>query len=83
MIPIRLVLTSGIGALLGSLLAGELSRHFPEEYPLVFLIPCLINLGLLVWFWAGFRPDPDLATAEWTDAALPAATNLAPEPAEG
>ena len=51
-----MVLSSEIGSLLGSLLAGEvLSRH-PDDYPLVFLIPCLINLGLLASFLAAFRP---------------------------
>jgi len=49
------VLTSGIGSLLGSLLAGELLSHFPGDYPLVFRIPALIDLALLAGFWVGFR----------------------------
>ncbi len=51
------VLTSGLGSLLGSVLAGETSHHLPKDSSLVFLIPCLIDGGLLVYFWACFRPD--------------------------
>jgi MFS family permease len=50
------VLTSGIGSLLGSLMAGELASHFPVDSPRLFLIPTLIDLGLLAAFTAGFRP---------------------------
>ena len=78
-----MVLTTGIGSLLGSLLAGEMSRRFPGDYPLVFLIPCLINLGLLVAFCAGFHPDPAHGASAWPDPAhrKPGAA-LAPEPAD-
>ena len=71
-----MVLTTGIASLAGSLIAGEMSSRFPEEYPLVFLIPCLINLVLLAAFWSGFRPDPGRATAGWPDVA-----HLKPGPA--
>jgi MFS family permease len=93
-----MVLTSGIGSLLGSLLAGEMSRHFPGDYPLVFLVLSLITLGLLIVFWIGFHPEH--ATASSTDAvpavrpawsesdagcspAPPAAGSIAPETADG
>jgi nucleoside H+ symporter len=91
---LMMVLTSGIGSLLGSLLAGEMSRHFPGDYPLVFLILGLITFGLLVTFWVGFRPDQ--ATSEehahrpsWSEANIKPASapspvgNLATEPADG
>jgi MFS family permease len=52
-----MVLTSGIGSLLGSLVAGELVSRLRIEDSVVFLVPCLINLGLLVGFWAGFRAE--------------------------
>jgi MFS family permease len=85
-----MVCTSGIGSLLGSLLAGELSTHLPVDDPRVFLIPCLINLGLLVAFWVGFRPELGRATVPWPDSAhrkastaLPPAGKPTPEAADG
>jgi MFS family permease len=60
------VLTSGIGTWLGSLLAGEVVDRFAGDYVKVFFIPCVIDLALLIYFCAGFRP---VATnADWTDA---------------
>jgi MFS family permease len=50
-----MVLTSGMGSLLGSLLAGELAIRLRVDDPAVFLVPCLINLGLLTVFWVSFR----------------------------
>jgi MFS family permease len=52
-----MVLTLGVGSLLGSFLAGELSQQFPEDYPRIFLIAFLIGLASLVMFCAGFRPE--------------------------
>ncbi|SIO58614.1 Nucleoside H+ symporter [Singulisphaera sp. GP187] len=51
------VLTAGIGSLLGSVLAGEISTWFSRDSALVFLIPCVIDGALLVYFCASFRPD--------------------------
>jgi MFS family permease len=51
------VLTSGMGSLLGSLLAGEIVGRLGGDAALVFLVPCVINLALLIYFCAGFRPD--------------------------
>jgi MFS family permease len=59
------VLTSGFGMLLGSLLAGEIVDRFGGNYVKVFLIPCVIDLALLIYFCAGFRPDA--TTADLTD----------------
>jgi hypothetical protein len=62
-----MVLTLGVGSLLGSLIAGEMSRKFPGDYPRVFLFPFLLNVVLLVAFSAGFRPDRAQAVTDWTD----------------
>jgi MFS family permease len=78
-----MVLTTGIGSLAGSLIAGEMSRRYPGEYPLVFLIPFLINLGLLVAFCVGFHPDPSHGTSAWLHAGhRKSGAALAPEPAD-
>lgn len=78
------VLTSGIGSLLGSLLAGELMSLLGGNYSHAFLVPCLINLGMLAVFWMGFRPHPSNAEAPAVDvAALPPDAGLATEPAGG
>jgi hypothetical protein len=60
------VITSGLGVLLGSLLAGEIVDRFAGDYVSVYLIPCVIDLALLIYFCAGFRPDA--TNADWTDA---------------
>lgn len=59
------VFTSGIGALLGSLLAGEVVARFRADDAKVFLLPCVIDLALLIYFCASFRPDA--TNAESTD----------------
>ncbi|HEV3164738.1 MAG TPA: MFS transporter, partial [Isosphaeraceae bacterium] len=53
---LNVVVTSGIGLLLGSLLAGEIVGRLSTGSALVFLVPCLINAGLLGYFVQGFRP---------------------------
>jgi MFS family permease len=50
------VATTGLGMLLGSLLAGELAGRLRGDDPALFLVPCLINLGLLGYFVQGFLP---------------------------
>jgi MFS family permease len=89
------VLTSGMGMLLGSLLAGEIVDRFAGDYVKVFLIPCVIDLALLIYFCAGFRPDA--ANPDWTDTtrtplpwtndavrgAAPHVGNLVTESADG
>ncbi len=50
-----MVVTSGIGSLLGSLLAGDLVARYAGDYARVFLVPCVIDVALLVYFWKGFR----------------------------
>ena len=52
---LSLVATSGLGSLLGNLLAGEVaSRSHPRDV-LVFLFPCIILGALLLYFLRGFR----------------------------
>lgn len=53
---INVVVTGGLGALLGSLLAGEISQWCGPAFSTVFLVPCLVDLGLLCWLYGGFRP---------------------------
>ena len=50
-----MVVTSGVGSFLGSLLAGDLMGRFGGDYGLVFLVPCVIDAALLIYFCAGFR----------------------------
>ncbi len=50
-----LVSTSGLGALLGSVLAGELAGRLGPGDVLVFLFPCMIDGALLLYFLRGFR----------------------------
>lgn len=51
------VLTAGMGSLLGSVLAGEISTWFSRDSALVFLIPCVIDVALIIYFCVNFRPD--------------------------
>lgn len=50
-----LVATSGLGALLGSLLIGELATRSHSRDVLVFLFPCTILGALLLYLLRGFR----------------------------
>ena len=50
-----LVLTSGRGSLLGNLMAGELAGTRLQNDVLVFLIPCVIDGAMLIYFLTGFR----------------------------
>jgi MFS family permease len=51
------VTTSGLGSFLGSLLAGDVLGRCGGDYGLAFLVPCMIDLTLIVYFCAGFRPN--------------------------
>jgi MFS family permease len=50
-----LVLTSGLGSLLGNLMAGELVGTGSDNDVLVFLVPCVIDGAMLTYFLTGFR----------------------------
>ena len=53
-----LVLTTGLASLLGNLVAGELGQSQTGNDVLVFLIPCVINGAMLIYFLTGFRSHP-------------------------
>jgi MFS family permease len=53
---INTVVTGGLGSLLGCLLAGEVLAMFPGRFGLVFLVPCAINAGLILFLMLRFRP---------------------------
>jgi MFS family permease len=73
-----LVCMSGLGALVGNVMAGELvGRTFPGDV-LVFLIPCVIDGALLLYFLRGFRAP--VTSVAWAGAGsaespLPASTS--------
>ena len=72
-----LVCTSGLGALVGSVMAGEIAARTSPGDVLVFLIPCVIDGALLLYFLRGFR-EPVWSVA-WgcapnADPASPPAT---------
>ncbi len=54
---LMLMVTSGLGSFLGSLLAGEIVAQTHSRDVLVFLFPCIILGALLLYFLRGFR-DP-------------------------
>lgn len=57
---VNMTITSGFGALLGSLLAGDLQTRFGGNYSAIFFVPCLIHVGLIGFFILGFRPNVEL-----------------------
>ncbi len=61
-----LVCTSGLGALLGNVLAGEIADRTFSGDVLVFLIPCVIDGALLLYFLRGFRAP--VSSVEWAGA---------------
>jgi MFS family permease len=52
------VMSSGLGCCLGSLLAGEVMSRAPGDGGIVFLVPCVLNGALLIYFGTGFRSNP-------------------------
>jgi MFS family permease len=67
-----LVLTTGLGSLLGSLMAGELMAARTIDHVLVFLIPCVIDGAMIIFFLLGFRSHvPMVDRAGATTAAPP------------
>ena len=67
------VATTGLGALLGSLMGGELLSRSGGDPAGVFFVPCLIHFGLIGFFILAFRPDA-LATGRPAVASPPRST---------
>ena len=93
-----MVVTSGLGSLLGSLLAGEVAARAVGRSGsgAVFLVPCVVDTALLLYFWAGFRPGATaharpagaldaerLSTHDHVRGAVPRVGNLVTESADG
>jgi hypothetical protein len=78
------VVTSGLGSLLGCLLAGEVVGMFPGRFGPVFLVPCAINAGLvllLIWrFRPGSLPAPAPIPAPLATLNRPSRPALAGQP---
>jgi Nucleoside H+ symporter len=70
-----MVCTSGFGALLGNVLAGEIAGRASPTDVLVFLIPCVIDGAVLLYFWRGFR-----ASVSGENAVGVAGADLSPPP---
>jgi hypothetical protein len=78
--------TTGVGALLGNLMAGEMLSKSGNDTAAVFFVPCLILAGLIGFFIPAFRPDapatgcPAVASPPRTtprEASRPAVARLA------
>jgi len=52
---LNMVVSTGVGSFLGNLLAGELVGATQADFAIVFLVPTLINVGLLVGWWVASR----------------------------
>ncbi len=69
---LMLVCTSGTGALLASVMAGELRARTSPGDVLVFLIPCVIDGALLLYFLRGFRAPVSSIAWAGAESANPA-----------
>jgi hypothetical protein len=61
-----MVCTSGMDASLGNLIAGEIADLTNPGDVLVFLIPCMIDGALLLYFLRGFRAP--VSSVAWAGA---------------
>jgi len=59
---LNMMTTSGLGSFAGSLMAGNLIGYCEGNYAVVFLVPCLIHVGLIGLFIMGFHPDGGVAS---------------------
>ena len=65
---LQVMVTSGLGSFLGSLLAGECQMLWPNQPEFVFLVPCLIDLVLCFVLLIMFQPTSG-ADPKWKPAA--------------
>ena len=72
-----LVCMSGMGALLGNLMAGEIVGRTAPGDVLVFLIPCVIDGALLLYFLRGFRAPVSSMTWGGAGSVEPSSSALA------
>ena len=68
---------SGMGALLGNLMAGEIVGRTSPGDVLVFLIPCVIDGALLLYFLRGFRAPVSSVTWGGAGSVEPSSSALA------
>jgi Nucleoside H+ symporter len=71
------VCMSGMGALLGNLMAGEIAGRTSPGDVLVFLIPCVIDGALLLYFLRGFRTPVSSVAWGGAESAEPPSPPLA------
>ncbi len=87
-------LSSGIASLCGGVVAGEIASRSGDEWAIVFVIPCVVNLLLLLYFRAGIEtglvrdetPGRDVLSVEARPVAVLGPVSrgcLATEPADG
>jgi MFS family permease len=55
---VHVIVTSGLGSLVGNVLAGEVTYLNGGIGPAVFLLPCLLNAAAVVALLRAFRPEP-------------------------
>lgn len=52
------IVSTGLGTLVGNILAGEVVGRSGGDWRIVFLVPSLISVGLLILVARAFRPEP-------------------------
>ncbi len=78
---LNMVVTTGIGALIGNILAGEIVGRAGGDYTLVFLVPCLINVALLVvWTWGSRLTQVRSAAAPLDEPLARSRDGMQPNP---
>jgi predicted MFS family arabinose efflux permease len=75
---LHLVCMSGMGALLGNVMAGEIAGWTSPGDVLVFLIPCVIDGALLLYFLRGFRAPVSSVARGGARSAEPPSTVRGP-----
>jgi len=63
---LQVMITSGLGSFLGSLLAGECQMIWSNRPEIVFLVPCLIDVALCFVLLILFHPTIGQSTIKET-----------------